>query len=184
MGEGIFPWWDYYQRVVVMAEEQMPTSLELQQAFAGKGVNLTLTNMVALLRDQERSGRMERDVQVQDNCTVQMVIDCDFAEAEEGVLVSDWLEFGEMRFVQEPAFTTGSRRIPLESETAMDAEMTNYDPVEHFSVPGVAMVLGYRMDDRGFYSAAKCLFFALASVPTEYKVRISAVWTGPAIRKG
>lgn len=164
--------------------ERMPTKLEMEQAFSGKGVQVTVQSVWGQLRDQEKSGRLMRDAAVQDNCTVQMVMECNFAEAEGGVLVSEWIDFGEMRFVREPAFTTGSRRMGFPDEKTLNREASNYDPLEHFSVPAAAMVLAYKTDDRGFYSAAKLLFFALASVSEDYRVKVSAVWIGPAVRKG
>jgi len=165
--------------------ERLPTTAELERAFGGKGVVGQTRSVFQALRDEEARGRNLREVQLKDNYSFQWTQLAVFDDkATGGQLVTDWIDFAQLHFVEKPGFMAASQRMAQEDETPLDPEGTNFDPVEHLSVPGTAMVLAWRQDERGFYTGAKLLLFALASVPDGYKILISATWMGPAVRMG
>lgn len=160
---------------------RMPGKTELDETFGGRGPHAVTRSIHADLRDEERRGRLMRDSQIQDNCTVQVEIPANFADAE-GPVISEWIDFGRVRFVKRPIMTSGSMRVALEGEPTLDAEAANFDPALHFSVPCIAQVLRFRTDRRGFYSGAKLLIFALDSVPADFQALVFCLFTGPAVR--
>ncbi len=123
-----------------------------------------------------------REGQIQDNCTVQVETLVSFGEGGPVSDVSDWIEFGRVKFVKRPIMTTGSMRVAFVDEWALNEEASNYDPVVHFAVPCLSQALRFRTDERGFYTGAKVLFFALGSVPADFQSVIYTLFTGPAIR--
>ena len=164
----------------------MPTKVEMEQA-GGSKVHSRTKSVHEHLMGQELSGRLMRDAQVKDNCTVQVeitaVFDADVSQA--GVFVSDWIEFGRICYVQKPVLTTGSERMAQTADSPeLNEQATNFDPVKHFTMPCAAMVLRWRIDEKGFYRAAKVLCYALGSVPEDYRAIVGCLFTGPAIRKG
>ena len=163
---------------------KMPTQVELEQTFAGTGASGRTQTANRQLMDQERRGRRQRESQPQNACTVQVRLNAEFTEDNPTTLVTDWVDFGEMQFLKEPFFTTGSRRLAQAGETTLAADGSNFDPVQHFTVPGAAMVVAWRQGPNGAYTGAKLLLFALSSVPVGYKVLIYGVFTGPAVRTG
>jgi hypothetical protein len=164
----------------------MPSHVEMEE-LGGRVVHTRTKSLHEALLGQERAGRLMRDAQVKDNCTLYFEIPAVFEgdAAAQGVFVSDWIEFGSLNYVRKPMFTTGSERQAQEGETPeLNAEATNFDPSRHFTMPCAAMVLRYRTDEKGFYRAAKVLCFALGAVPEGYRALVHGVFTGPAIRKG
>ena len=136
------------------------------------------------LRDEESRGRNLRDAQLQDNCTFQWSQQAVFdAEAEGGQLITDWIDFGTLRFVEKPTFTCGSEWMPQEGEPAIDQDRDDFDPATYLLVPGGAEVIGWKTDTRGYYQAAKFVLFCYAAVPEDYRIYIHGLWTGPAVRK-
>ncbi len=160
---------------------RMPGKTELDETFGGRGPHAVTRSIHADLREEERRGRLMRDSQIQDNCTVQTEIPGTFDETGAPV-VSDWIDFGRVRFVKRPILTTGSMRLALEGEPTLDGEASNFDPVLHYSVPCAAQVLRFRTDARGFYSGAKLLLFALADVPEGFQTIVFCLFSGPAVR--
>jgi hypothetical protein len=165
--------------------QDMPTATQLQNAFGGRGAQVQARNTAKDLKEQERAGRLMRDAQIQTNCSYVADIDCVFStEASPAQFVSDWIEFGNLRFTQEPGLACGSKRQAQSDETALNAEASNYDPEEHLSFPAFAQLLRTKSDDRGMISGAKVICFALGAVPSGFKVKVSVIFIGPAIRKG
>jgi len=164
---------------------RLPTTTQMKGAFGGKGVVGETTTVFQQLREEEQRGREMRDAQVQDNCSFQWSQTATFDEeaAESGVIVTDWIEFATLRFITKPVFLTGSEWMPQEGEPSVNAERSNLDPTSHLIVPGGAEVVGWKTDERGYYKAAKLVLFAYGSVPSGYKVTVSGLWVGPAIRK-
>ncbi|MBN1630484.1 MAG: hypothetical protein JW990_12015 [Thermoleophilia bacterium] len=163
---------------------KMPTAVELEQVFGPGGPAETTRSGLRQLIDAERKGRREREGQLSEACSVQVRVNAEFTEQHPTTLVTDWIAFGEMQFVKEPYFTTGSRRLAQEGEDTLAADGSNFDPLQHFTVPGAAMVVAWKTNERGNYVGAKLLLFALASVPVGYKVLIYGVFVGPAVRMG
>lgn len=161
---------------------RMPSQTELDETFGGQGPHAATRSIHADLRAEERRGRLMRDAQIQDNCTVQMEIVADFDQAADGFLMSDWIDFGRVRFVKRPIMTVGSMRMAIEGEPTLDAEASNFDSAVHFAVPCSAQILRFRTDNRGFYSGAKLLLFALDAVPTDFQALVFCLFTGPAVR--
>jgi hypothetical protein len=163
----------------------LPTSAQMKSAFGGKGVVSQTTTVFKQLRDEEQRGRGMRDAQVQDNCSFQWSQLAVFSEEAlaSGQMVTDWIEFGTLRFTAKPVFLTGSEWVPQEGEPSVNAERSDLDPLEHLIVPGGAEVVGWKTDERGYYKAAKLVLFAYGSVPSDYRVTINGLWVGPAIRK-
>ena len=164
----------------------MPNAVQLQQSMGKGGAAKATSTMLSELRDEEQRGRLVRDAQVQDNCIVAAQFEATFAaaSAESGQTVSDWIDFGRIKFTEAPAIGCGSFRLKQAGETALDAEASNYDPAVHVTVPCVAMGLKWRQDATGHYIGAKVLAFALDSVVDGYKVLMSVSFTGPAVRMG
>ena len=160
---------------------RMPSKTELAETFGGRGPHAATRSIHADLRQEERRGRLMRDAQVQDNCTVQVELPADLG-ASEGSTISEWIDFGRVRFVKRPILTTGSMRLALAGEPTLDGEAANYDPVLHFAVPCAAQVLRFRTDARGFYSGAKVLLFALGPVPDGFQALVFCLFSGPAVR--
>lgn len=160
---------------------RMPGKTELEETFGGRGPHAATRSVHADLREEERRGRLMRDAQVQDNCTVQVEVPADFGAAA-GPVISEWLDFGRVRFVKRPILTSGSMRLALTGEPTLDAEARNFDPALHFAVPCAAQVLLFRTDTRGFYSGAKVLLFALDAVPEGFQTLVFCLFTGPAVR--
>jgi|GEM_PF-4248379 len=160
---------------------RMPSKTELQETFGGRGPHAATRSIHADLREEERRGRLMRDAQVQDNCTVQVEVPADFGTAA-GPVISEWLDFGRVRFVKRPILTTGSMRLALPGEPTLNAEASNFDPVLHYAVPCAAQILRFRTDGRGFYAGAKLLLFALGPVPDGFQALVFCLFTGPAVR--
>ena len=163
----------------------MPSTVEMEQA-GGAAVHAQTKSTQRQLQEQERSSRLMRDAQPKDNCTVQADIVAEFdSDASSGVFVSDWIEFGRLCFTQKPVFTTGSERMAQTADSPeLNEEATNFDPDKHFTMPCAAMVLRWRIDNKGFYRAARVLCYALGDVPEGYKAIVGCLFTGTAIRKG
>jgi hypothetical protein len=49
-------------------------------------------------------------------------------EAKDGQIVTDWIDFGILRFVEKPTFTSGSEWIPQKGEPAIDQDRTTSTP--------------------------------------------------------
>lgn len=165
--------------------ERMPTSLELRGAFGGRGVSGQAANVFRQLRDEEQRGRKLRESQVQDNCSFQwsQVATFDAEALEKGMIVTDWIQFGTLRFTTKPVFLTGSEWLTQGGEPPMDPERNDLDPAVNAVIPGGAMVVAYKTDERGLYQAAKLVLYAYGSVPSGYRVNINGLWVGPAVRK-
>ena len=164
--------------------ERLPTTTELEGAFGGKGVVGQTRSVFQALRGEEARGRNLREVQLKDNCSFQWMQLAVFdAKAAGGQLVTDWIDFGTLRFVEKPTFTSGSEWIPQESEPAIDQDRDDFDPATYLVVPGGAEVIGWRTDAKGYYQAAKLILFCYGSVPEDYRIYIHGLWTGPAVRK-
>lgn len=164
--------------------ERLPSSVELRGAFGGKGVVGHTQTVFQTLRDEEARGRNLREVQVKDNCSFQWMQLAVFdAEAAGGQLLTDWIEFGILRFTEKPTFTSGSEWIPQEGEPSLDSDRRDFDPATYLVVPGGAHVIGWKTDARGYYQAAKLLLFCYGAVPENYRIYIHGLWTGPAVRK-
>ena len=170
---------------MTVAAPSMPNSVQLTNAFSGKGTAGQAQDVAKGLIDEERSGRLMRDAQPQDNCRIGFNVLAVFDDSSTpGQEITDWLDFGHMRFLSEPNVATGSKRLAQAGEAALPNDKTGFDPSLNLSVPGDAMVLAYRTDDRGLINGAKCLLFALGTVPSGYQVQISVQFFGTAVRKG
>ena len=163
----------------------MPSSVELDQAFGGKGSVSQTQDVAKSLIDEERSGRLMRAAQPQDNCRIGFNLVATFSNASgQAATVSDWLDFGTMCFLAEPNVATGSMRLAQPGEPSLPTDKAGFDPSTFLCVPGDAMVLAYRTDDRGLINGAKVLLVAMGDVPDGYQVQISVQFFGTAIRKG
>jgi hypothetical protein len=127
-----------------------------------------------------------RDAKVEDNCMVQaqFVATYKSASAASGQVVSEWIDFGRIKFTERPALVGGSFRLAQTGEAQLNEEASNYDPDTHESIPCLPMGLKWRQDGKGYYTGAKVLAFALGSVSDGYKALISVVFAGPAVRMG
>ncbi|MBN1319949.1 MAG: hypothetical protein JXA87_03820 [Thermoleophilia bacterium] len=131
---------------------------------------------------EEARARQARNAQPASSATFQYRVLADFGQAEDGKITTDWIDFAHIQFTKEPSFLSGSKRIPQPGESALAEDASNFDPMEHFAVPGDAMVLAYRTNSQGHYTGAKLLLFASASVPDDYRVVIYGLFVGPAVR--
>jgi len=164
--------------------ERLPTTAELERAFGGKGVVGQTRSVFQALRDEEARGRNLREVQLKDNYSFQWTQLAVFDDkATGGQLVTDWIDFGILRFVEKPSFTSGSEWIPQEGEPAIDQDRDDFDPATYLVVPGGAEVIGWKTDARGYYQAAKLILFCYGPVPEDYRILVHGLWTGPAVRK-
>jgi hypothetical protein len=162
----------------------MPTQTQMQRAFGvgGPGGVTATNNHDAVI--EERKGRLVRGAQPASNTSFQYRTVAEFSSAfGSGALVTEWIDFGHIHFTKEPVFTSGSKRLAQVGEPALAEDASNYDPAEHFTVPGCAMVLCWKQDE-GRYTGAKLLLFAQGSVPDGYRVAIYGLFTGPAVRMG
>ena len=102
----------------------------MKGAFGGKGVVGETTTVFQQLRDEEQRGREMRDVQVQDNCSFQWSQQAVFDDeaAESGQLVTEWIEFGTLRFTAKPVFLTGSEWLPQEDEPSVNCRAQQPGP--------------------------------------------------------
>ncbi len=161
----------------------MPTTTQLQRAFGvgGPGKATAASNREAVV--EERKGRLVRNAQVASNTTLQYRTVAEFSSTSgSGGQITEWIDFGHLRFTKEPAFASGSKRVAQKGESQLADDASNWDASEHLTVPGVAMVLCWRQNSGGQYTGAKLALFALASVPDGYRVAIYGVFTGPAVR--
>src|SRR5680860_1481612 len=55
-----------------VAGERMPSAVEMENAFGGRGVHATTHDAHRAQLDDDRRGRLMREAQVMDNCTVQI----------------------------------------------------------------------------------------------------------------
>jgi len=164
--------------------ERLPTTAELERAFGGKGVVGQTRSVFQALRDEEARGRNLREVQLKDNYSFQWTQLAVFDDkATGGQLVTDWIDFGILRFVEKPSFTSGSEWIPQEGEPAIAQDRDDFDPATYLVVPGGAEVIGWKTDARGYYQAAKLILFCYGPVPEDYRILVHGLWTGPAVRK-
>lgn len=131
---------------------------------------------------EEARGRQIRNAQPVSSATFQYRVLADFSKAESGQVATDWIDFGHIQFTKEPVFLSGSKRVAQPGEPTLAADGVNFDPVQHFSVPGEAMVLCWRTNSMGHYTGAKLILFASAAVPDSYKVVIYGLFVGPAVR--
>jgi hypothetical protein len=156
-------------------------TVQLNRAFGDKGPEGYTENLAKQLLDSERSGRLERGAQVASNSRVGHWEFCEFKD--EGILLSpSWIDFGHIRFTEKPDFSSGSQAATQEGEAPLASDYSNYDPSAHLRVPGECMVACWRQDPNGYFSGAKLLFYALANVPSGYRVWISGTFSGPAVR--
>lgn len=161
----------------------MPTSLDLKNVFGSRGPEGYTKDVAAQLRKSEEKGRLERGVQVQD-CRFSHRETCEFNADDGGTKLTDWISFGQIQFTEEPSFSTGSIASGQDDEEPLAEEYQNFDPTVHLRVPGAAMVACYQRNNQGFFTGAKILCYALASVPDGYRVAVWGTWTGPAVRIG
>lgn len=163
----------------------MPTSTQVKGSFGGKGAQVQARNTAADMRAQERAGRLVREAQVKTNCSFVADVDCTFgSDTPSGQYVSDWIEFGSLRFTAEPGISCGSKHQTQDGEPTLDKDANNYDPALHFSAPTLVQLLRTRTDDRGMINAAKVIIWAVGGVPEGFRVKASVTFTGPAILKG
>ncbi|MCL5942136.1 MAG: hypothetical protein M1325_01175 [Actinobacteria bacterium] len=162
---------------------RMPTQIELEQTFGGAGPAARTRSIHQDLREEEARGRLMRSAQVDDNCRVSTTITATFSgdAAATGRYLTGWIEFGRIRFLGVPDFTTGSTRLAQEGEPTLNPDLSNFNPTQHFVMPCVAQVAGYRWE-KGFPVAAKCFIVALGPVPDGFRAAVSAVWSGPGVR--
>ncbi len=165
--------------------QDMPTETQLKGSFGGRGAQVQARNTAKDMRDTERAGRLMRDAQVQTNCSYGVDLDAKFdTGSSPAQYVSDWIEFGNLRFTEEPKMVCGSKRQAMQGEPALNGEASNYDPEVHVSYPAFAQLLRTKTDDRGMISGAKVICFALGAVPSGFTCKVSVVFIGPAVRKG
>jgi hypothetical protein len=164
--------------------ERMPTEVELEQAFGAASAGATTRTTLEQLRNEERRGRLMRDAKVEENCVVQaqFVATYKSTSAESGQVVSEWIDFGRIKFTERPALLGGSFRLAQNGEPELSEDASNYDPDVHISVPCVPMGLKWRQDPNGYYTGARVLAFALAAVEDGYRALVSVAFVGPAIR--
>ena len=156
----------------------MPSRSQINGTFPG-GALAAAQSMHVGLREQERAGRLMRDVQIQDNCTSQHHVEATFPSGE-GASTPQTVSFGRIAFVSEPCMACGSKRLGLTA----DPVGVSYDPVTFFTVPCLAQVLKYTTDGKGFFVGATVLLFAVGAVPEGFRVQADLVFTGSAIRQG
>lgn len=148
----------------------------------GVGAKPRANTTVGREAQEEARGRQVRNAQPVSSATFQYRALADFSQTESGRIMTDWIDFGHIQFTKEPVFLTGSKRMAQPEEPTLAADGSNFDPLEHFSVPGDAMVLAWRTNNMGHYTGAKLLLFANASVPANYKVVVYGLFVGPAVR--
>lgn len=148
----------------------------------GVGAGPKPSTPVGRAQHEEERGRGARNAQPVSSATFQYRALADLGQAEGGCVKTDWVDFGHIQFTKEPVFLTGSKRVAQEEEPALSEDGANFDPLEHFSVPGDAMVLCWKTNSKGYYIGAKLLLFAIASVPENYKVVVYGLFVGQAVR--
>ena len=148
----------------------------------GVGARAKPSTPVGRDQQEEARGRGARNAQPVSSATFQYRALADFGRAEGGTIATEWVDFGHIQFTKEPVFLSGSKRVAQPEEATLAQDGSNFDPLEHFSVPGDAMVLCWRTNNKGHYTGAKLLLFASASVPETYKVVIYGLFVGPAVR--
>jgi len=156
----------------------LPNSVEMEQAFGAGGAQTVTEPLLEQLRDQERSGRLVRGAKVEENCMVTAEMTAEF-RGNDSVL-SEWIDFGRIKYIQRPVFTSGSMRLGGDQ---LPADFTGFSVEKHETVPCVAVVIGYRME-RGLYTGAKVAAFALDAVSEDFKAVVGMLWVGSAVRMG
>lgn len=157
---------------------EMPDVQTMQQLFGKKGALARTRSIHQELLEKERSGRLMREAQVATNTTFQWRTLASFNssnDAENGRL-TDWVDFGHIRFIQEPAVTTGSK-------AAVKGLAGDGENADEFAIyPGMGMVVAWKLDAQGRYAGARLKLFAFGDIPGGYTVVIYCVFTGPAVR--
>jgi hypothetical protein len=160
----------------------MPSSVELEQAFGSAGAHSVTEPLLKQLREQERSGRLVRDAKVEDNCMVaaEMTVEFTGGGTMPASMASDWIDFGRIKYVQRPVFTSGCTRLGGEQ---LPADFSGFALETQETVPCQPVVIGYRME-RGLYTGAKVVVFALDAVTAGFRASVGLLWVGPAVRMG
>ena len=168
-----------------VAGERMPSAVEMENAFGGRGVHAMTHDAHRAQLDDDRRGRLMREAQVMDNCTVQIWVPAVFsADKATTGQTTDFISFGRIRFTQKPVPSGGGTEGLLQPGEPDDGtEGEAYDPQLHYRVPCAAVVHKWRRES-GLFIAAKLLLFALAQVPEGYRANVGVTFTGPAIRIG
>jgi len=148
----------------------------------GVGARLKPTTPASRGVQEEARGRQARNAQPASSATFQYRVLADFGQAEGGQITTEWIDFGHIQFTKEPVFLSGSKRVAQPEEATLAQDGSNFDPTEHFTVPGDAMVLCWRTNTKGHYTGAKLVLFASAAVPDTYKVVIYGLFVGQAVR--
>lgn len=162
---------------------QMPTAVQIQNIFGADGPLRATSSTLASLRDQERRGRVMREVQIKDMCTVQCDVTASFSSTSStGAVVNEWLDFGRVRFLDRPVCVCGSSRMAQAGETPLLPDLSNFALTTHETVPCAAMAIGWRQDQQGRYTGAKVALFALDAVTAGYQANIGIIFMGRAVR--
>lgn len=168
----------------------MPTSTDVKNAFGGRGTAGQAVDFAKALIEEERSGRLMRDAGPQDNCRIGFNLEATFSSADgsgagDGDFASKWLDFGTIRFLEEPYPSSGCMRLAQTTDpSTLPNDKTGFDPTTFVTYPAEAMVLAYRSDENGNISGAKVVVMALGVPPDGYQVQVSINFFGPAVRMG
>lgn len=163
----------------------LPDVVTMNQLFGKTGAIAPAVAGDKALQQELQAGRLMRKAQPQwDHFGYRAEADFSDATAANGGQPTDWVDFANMKFTEEPFVTTGSKRMAFPGEPALATEGENFDPAVHMSCPGYAEVLVWRIDANGMYTGAKLLLYALGVVPVGFKVLVYAVFSGPCIKTG
>lgn len=146
----------------------MPSGVQIEQAWGGVGA--MRSRVRSLQREQldtEARGRLTRDAQVQDNCTVQGSIECPLVGESAGNPLASRVDFGRVRFTSKPVFTYGAR-IPGRTELILGGAYVDDS--------------SWEADARGLYKAAWVVCLYVGAAVTATSMSVDYVFTGPALR--
>lgn len=168
---------------MVVAVERMPSAVELEQAFGGRGVHGVTADAHRRQLEDDQRGRLMREAQVLDNCTAQVWVPATFS-GDGAVGPTGFIPFGRLVFIAKPVATSGAAEALLQDGEPDDGpEGEDFDPDTHYRVPCATVVHKWKRE-KGLYVGAKLLIYALAAVPEGYRTNVGICFTGPAIRIG
>jgi hypothetical protein len=146
----------------------MPTAVQIEQQFGGVGA---LQSRIRTLQreqlDTEARGRLTRDAQVQDNCTVQGSLTCPLTGEAAGTPVAVRVDFGRIRFTSRPVFTYGAR-VPGRSELLLGGAYVDDT--------------AWESDAKGLYRAAWVVCLYVGTPLSATSMTIDYLFCGPALR--
>lgn len=167
---------------------QLPDSTQMRTI--GRIVNpskVTRTS-VADMMQLEAAGRGQRDAKPTPVGVVRGTLTADFPEGGGGGgtgAITEYIDFGEYKFLTAPEFFSGHSHLPLEGTVAGGRNFQqahDFDPITELFVPCFASHYMFHYDSSGSINGAYIIVYALDAVPAGFKTFIHWMYVGDAIR--